>query len=301
MFKKFFFLFLFLLGPFWVPTNLYAVVRVFTCEPEWKSLAQEIGQKEIQIYSATNSFQDPHYVKAKPSLIAKVRRADLIICTGADLEVGWLPVLLQKSGNSKVQPNALGYFLAADFVELKDQPQKIDRSMGDIHPMGNPHIHLNPHNITKISIALSERLQKIDSQKSKFFQKNEQIFLSKWKKSIEKWEKESSVLKGMKMVVYHRSWFYLVDWLQLDVLDAIELKSGIKPTAQHLKNLLQKMKQQPVRAIIRTPYESKRSSVWLSKKTQVPQFVLPYTVSEKTEKNLFELFDNIIAQLKEVK
>jgi len=142
----------------------YAQINVFACEPEWSALAHALGGNELKIYSATTAQQDPHHIQARPSLIAKTRQADILICTGAELEVGWLPLLLRKSANKKIQPGQIGYFMAAEKVSLLEKPTLLDRSQGDIHASGNPHIHLDPHRMALIATALAKTLIKVDGQ-----------------------------------------------------------------------------------------------------------------------------------------
>src|SRR3954464_926539 len=141
----------------------HAALRVFACEPEWGALAQELGGNLVDVSVATSALQDPHQIQAKPSLIAKARNADLVVCTGAELEIGWLPVLLQQSGNAKIQAGQSGNFAAADFVRKLDVPTQVDRSQGDVHAAGNPHIQLDPRNIALVATALTARLQQLDA------------------------------------------------------------------------------------------------------------------------------------------
>src|SRR5690242_16123631 len=151
------------IGLAWSAAPANAAVSVLTCEPEWAALATELGGSLVNAESATTPEQDPHYIQARPSLIAKVRRAALVVCTGADLEVGWLPLLLRQAGNAAVQPGQPGSFVASDYVELLDKPSSVDRSQGDVHPYGNPHIQTDPRNIGKVAAALAERLAMLDS------------------------------------------------------------------------------------------------------------------------------------------
>ena len=136
----------------------------FACLPEWASLANELGGDKVSVYQASNALQDPHRIEARPSLVAHMRSADLAICTGAELEIGWLPVLMQTAGNRKVQPGPAGYIAAAEFVDRLEVPTRLDRAEGDIHPAGNPHIQLDPHNIAKVATAVTQRLGQIDPQ-----------------------------------------------------------------------------------------------------------------------------------------
>src|SRR5688572_28411716 len=140
-----------------------AQINVFATVPEWGALAQELGGEKVKVYTATTALQDPHHIEARPSLIARARGADLMVCTGAQLEVGWLPLLQTQSGNARIQLGRPGYFEAANFVAKLEVPQVLDRSLGDVHPAGNPHIHLDPYNIVRVAEALSERLVALDA------------------------------------------------------------------------------------------------------------------------------------------
>ena len=145
-----------------IASPAHAALRVFACEPEWGALTQELGGKLVDVTVATSALQDPHQIQAKPSLISRMRNADLVACTGAELEIGWLPVLLQQSGNAKVQPGQPAYFEASRYVRLLEIPTSVDRSQGDVHAAGNPHIQTDPRNIAAVAPALAQRLAQVD-------------------------------------------------------------------------------------------------------------------------------------------
>ena len=187
-----------------------AAVNVFACEPEWAALTKEIGGDKVSVYQATTAQQDPHRVEARPSLIARTRVADLLVCTGAELEIGWLPLLVRTSGNSKLQLGQPGYFLAADFVPKLEVPTRLDRAEGDVHPLGNPHIQLDPRNIARVAPALAERLSKIDRSNAAYYQDRLKDFDARWQKAIAEWEVRAAPLKGMKLVPYHKDQIYLI-------------------------------------------------------------------------------------------
>lgn len=281
-----------------LPLNAVAAINVFACEPEWKALAEEIGGASVKATSATTAFIDPHYIRAKPSLIAAIRKADLVICSGAGLEAGWLPILLQKSGHARLQPGQDGFLLAADYVPMLEKPVTVDRSMGDVHPEGNPHIHLNPHNIALVAAELNTRLQRIDSAEAPAIQKRYTDFAARWIKAIQTWEQQAAPLAGKPVVVHHPSWVYLLDWLKMESLASLEPKPGIPPTATHLEDVLQKTRTMPPYVIIRTPYETADASEWLADKIGAPAIQLPYTVGgDEKSADLFGLFDRTIALL----
>jgi len=277
-----------------LPISAQAKVNIFACEPEWHALSQEIGGSYVDSFSATYAAQDPHYIRAKPSLIAKVRKADLLICSGSDLEVGWLPILLSKA-NRNVQVGKVGHFMASDFVPRLGKSEVLDRSRGDIHAQGNPHIHLNPHNILLVAKELNNRLQDLDPSNAEAYQNNYDKFMTKWSESIREWKMRASQLKGLKVLPHHKSFSYLIDWLELDEVAVLESKPGIAPTSSHLENLLVILQKEPTEFIIRTPFDPQDASNWIHKKTQIKELVLPYTVGgDKQSNDLFSLFDNTI-------
>ena len=285
-----------LLFKFLLSTSSFASdqINIFACEPEWKSLAEEIGGDKVKAISATHAKQDPHHIRARPSLIAKIRRADLIFCSGAGLEVGWMPILLQKA-NSKVQPGKLGYLMASNYTPVIDIPEKVDRSQGDVHPEGNPHVHLDPHNILLVAKELNKRLAIIDSINKNYYQKNYNNFINRWKKSLLRWEKDIESIKDQRIIIHHKSFDYLFHWMKLDEVAALEVKPGIPPTASHLKNILQNTKNNPADIIVISPYDPSEGALWLSKQTKIPVVTLPYTIGGNQESiNLFALFDSSI-------
>lgn len=279
-------------------TPAIAALNVFACEPEWASLANELGGERVKTVSATTAYQDPHHIEARPSLIAKVRRADLLICSGADLEVGWLPLLQRQASNAKVLPNTRGYFEASAMVERLDIPVEINRSMGDVHAAGNPHVHLDPRRIQKIAKALQIRLIQIDPQGKEYYQQRFLNFNQRWQQAIDKWKQQASTLKGTRMVVHHRDWVYLFDWLGIEIAGALEPKPGLPTTASHLVLLKQKLTSNPAKMIVHTTYQNPRGAKRLSQLTGIPVVELPYTVGGAEQVNdLFSLFDVTIQRL----
>lgn len=277
-----------------------AEVRVFACEPEWAALAHEVGGSLVSASSATHAAQDPHYIRARPSLISAMRRADLMICSGAGLEVGWLPVLMQKAGNSRVAPGAPGHLMVADFVPLLEQGGPADRSEGDVHPEGNPHTHLNPHNLLAIAGVLKERLSEIDPGNAPAYAASHEAFQTRWRSAIERWEAAAEPLRGARIVTHHKSWSYLIDWLGLELVDTVEPKPGIPPTASHLQSLLMAVEAAPVHAILRTAYDPEDGAEWLSERSGLPVLVPPYTIGGSDRSQTLEaLFDETLELLLE--
>ena len=282
------------------PISVYAKVNIFACEPEWKSLAQEIGGDKIEVKSATTAYQDPHHIRARPSLIAAIIKADILFCTGMELESGWLPILLQKA-KKQVQPGNIGYFMSGNYVNALEVPIELDRKNGDVHSSGNPHIHLDPYNIILIAKELTKTLGVLDSENKSYYQENLQIFLLKWRILIKKWELQAKTLKNMKIAVNHRHWSYLTNWLNLNQVITLEPVPGIPPTISHLEKILIVLKKQQVKAIISTEFEDKKASQWLGKKLDISELTLPFTVGSKEVQNLEQLFEKIIESLLQVR
>jgi len=273
---------------------------VFACEPEWASLVTELAADTAKITTATTAYQDPHKLQARPSLIAAARSADIVVCTGADLEIGWLPLLLRRAGNNSIQPGNPGHFLAADFVRRIEIPKSLDRSQGDVHPQGNPHIHLHPRNIERITEALANRLAEIDPSNTETYDSNAKLFLVKWSEATGDWEEQAATLQGMRLVSHHRSFSYLADWLDLDVVATLEPKPGIPASGAQLARLLELLTPNPPLGIIRAPFENEKPATWLSERLSIPEIQLPYTVGGNDKAtDLFTLYDETISMLME--
>ncbi len=276
----------------------HATLNIFACEPEWAALAKELGGDNVDVFAATTAQQDPHHIDARPSLIAKLRRADLLVCTGSDLEVGWLPQLLRQAGNDKVQPGMSGYFAASEVVERLEIPQSVDRSQGDVHAAGNPHVHLDPRRVLTIAEAFGAQLAAVDPANAKLISARTADFSARWKQAIARWEDQAKALKGIKVVTHHRDLIYLFDWLGIDEVATLESKPGIPPSATHLATLKAQLAKQPARMIVRSGYQDPKPSLWLAEQSKLPAIVLPYTVGgDDQAKDLFGLFDATIARL----
>jgi zinc/manganese transport system substrate-binding protein len=275
-----------------------AALNVFATVPEWGALAKELGGDKVDIYTATNALQDPHHIEAKPSLIARARSADLVVATGAELEIGWLPLVTLQAGNPKIQPGKPGYFEAASFVTLLEKPARLDRSEGDVHPGGNPHIQTDPRNIGRVAGPLAARLAELDPANAAYYQARYKAFSDRWNAAIAEWEKKAAPLKGAPIVVQHKAFTYLEIWLGLNEVAALEPKPGVEPTTAHLTDVLATLQQQPVKMVIRAAYQSDRASQWIAERAKINAVMLPFTVGgDDAAKDLYGLFDDTIARL----
>jgi zinc/manganese transport system substrate-binding protein len=275
-----------------------AAIKVLATTADWGALASELGGDKVNVYTATSALQDVHQVDAKPSLVARARSADLVVATGAELEIGWLPVLLQESGNSRIQPGAPGYFEAASALRLLDIPTTVDRSMGDVHPLGNPHVQLDPRNIAAVAKALSARLAAIDAPNAQYYQARGADFQARWQQAMARWTAAAAPLKGVPVVVIHKDQTYLVRWLGMQELATIEPKPGVPPSAGYLGSLVTRLGSTPPKMILRNAYNDPKAADWLSQKVGVPVVTLPFSVGGTPgAKDLFGLFDDTVSRL----
>ena len=264
------------LGAFSLPA--LAGLNIVACEPEWGALATELGGDRVKVYNATTAQQDPHHIQARPILLARARNTDLLVCTGAELEAGWLPILLRQSSNGNIQPGKPGYFEAAAYVPKLEIPARLDRAEGDVHAAGNPHIHTDPRNIALVADALAKRLAQLDPAGASHYQARHRAFADKWQAAIQRWEKQAAPLKGMPVVVQHKAFPYLSRWLGLQEIAVLEPKPGVEPSSGHLSEVLTQLSRQPVKMVLRAAYQDGRPSEWLAEKAKIQAVALPFTV-----------------------
>jgi zinc/manganese transport system substrate-binding protein len=288
-----------LLCLFMLSCPVLAAVNVLATVPEWGALAKEIGGDRVEVFTATSALQDPHHIEARPSLIARARSAQLLVATGADLEIGWLPILLRESGNRRIQPGQPGYLEAASQIRLRDVPQAVDRAMGDIHPAGDPHFHLDPRNIPPVARALAERLAAVDPAGAETYRANLADFQTRWQAALHRWEKEGASLRGLSFLQIHRSFSYLAYWLGLENRGELEPKPGIEPGSRHLSQIVARQKSSPAALILRAAYQNDAAGRWVAERSGIPLVTLPYTVGGAPEaRDLFGLFDTMLSLLK---
>ncbi len=278
--------------------NVHAALNVFACEPEWAALTQELAGDKANIYTATGPLQDPHQVQARPSLIARARNAQLVVCTGAELEIGWMPVVLRESVNNAIQPGSAGNFEAAKYVTMLEVPTRLDRADGDVHAAGNPHIQTDARNFLPIAEALSKRLIELDPTNAAFYRQQLAVFNRQWRAAIAKWEKQAAPLMGVPIVVHHKGFPYLNAWLRLNEVAELEPKPGMEPSAAYLGKVLNDLQQHPARMVVRAAYQDERPSEWIAERAHIPAVMLPFTVGGTPQAtNLFTLFDDTIQRL----
>ncbi|MBI1731266.1 MAG: zinc ABC transporter substrate-binding protein [Gammaproteobacteria bacterium] len=275
-----------------------ADLNVFACEPEWAALVNEIGGGHVDVYSATTALQDPHYIQARPSLIAKIRSAGLVVCSGAQLEIGWLPALLSKGNNGAVQPGTPGFLEVSKLVRRLEIPASVDRAQGDMHPEGNPHVQTNPHNIGLIAPVLAARMAQLDPANAAAYKDALTDFTRRWDEAVAGWDARGTPLKGKRIIPHHKSWAYLEDWLGLQELGNLEPLPGVPPTAAHLSDLLARFGEGGADFIVRTSFQDEKASLWLSERSGIPALVLPLSPGgTEHATDLFRMFDDILDRL----
>lgn len=284
--------------PLLLAGNAHAALNVFACEPEWAALTQQLAGDKVSVYTATGALQDPHQVQARPSLIAKARRTQLLVCTGAELEIGWLPVVLRESANSSIQPGSPGNFEAAKYVSMLEVPTRLDRAEGDVHAQGNPHIQTDARNFLPIAAALGKRLGELDPSNAAYYRQRLDGFTQQWRSAIAKWEQQAAPLRGVPIIVHHKGFPYLNSWLGLNEVAELEPKPGMEPSAAYLGKVLNNLQQHPARMVLRAAYQNERPSEWIAERAHVPAVTLPFTVGGTPQAtDLFTLFDDTIARL----
>jgi zinc/manganese transport system substrate-binding protein len=275
-----------------------ANLNVFACEPEWGALASEIGGDHVDVYTATVGGQDPHQVQARPSLIARARTANVSVCTGAELEVGWLPLIIQQSGNNRIAPGQPGAFETTSAVRLLERPASVDRAQGDIHAGGNPHVQTDPRNMIPISRAMAQRFAQLDPSNAQTYQTRQADFERRWNAALARWQQRAAPLRGVSIAVQHHSWPYMTSWLGMREVVALEPRPGVPASAGYLAQVLQRLQTQPARFVIRAAYEDPRSGDFINQRAHIPAVTLPFTVGgTQGATNLFTLYDDTITRL----
>jgi zinc/manganese transport system substrate-binding protein len=276
-------------------SNAKAKLNIFACEAEWAALTKEIVQDKANIYVAVKSGQDAHYLQARPSLINQARKADFLICNGADLEIGWLNLVIQNSRNNNIKKGNMAHFMAADHVQLLEIPKELDRKYGDIHAYGNPHLHLNPNNLLIIAKKLTIALVKTDPSNKNFYEENLKKFIFTLTQNLNLWQKKAQKLAQQKIIVIHKRYVYLVEWLGLNQVATIEELPGISPSLRHLKDIKQQFANQDNILAIIAPFDSNSYIKWLIENTNSKIVTLPFAPAENQD--IFSFYNEIITKL----
>ena len=273
-------------------------LHVVTTYPYIASIVEQIGRENVRVRSLAEGKWDPHTILPKPSFIAHLRRADLLIINGAQLEIGWLPPLMKQANNPKITVGGRGLLDLSKFVQLIDVPTNVSRAHGDIHPDGNPHYYLDPHNIPLIANAITEKLCELDAAGEIDYRNNNSTFLNKWENRLAQWDKQLGRLKGATAIEYHKNYDYLLQRYAIQLLGTVESLPGIPPTSKHIEELENKMKSSNVQFILQDVYNPDEASLYLARKHKIKCIKLPHDVGAVNEaEGIFSLYEEIVRRL----
>ena len=276
-----------------------AALNVVTTTSDLASIVSEVGGDKIAVESLARGYQDPHFVEAKPSFVLKLNKADLLVVVGRDLEIGWLPALINQARNAKIQPGADGYFDASLTAKILDLPTgQLTRAMGDVHPLGNPHYWLDPENGRAIAKAVQAKLSQKDPANAPYYAQRAADFDRRLSEAQQRWKSMMAPYKGIKVVTYHRSWANFADAFGIDVIGYVEPKPGIPPTPQHTLDVIQAMRAQGIKLIIVEPYFDSKTPNSIASQTGGNVLVLPPSVGGvPAASDYLKLFDTNISLL----
>ncbi|MBL7052555.1 MAG: zinc ABC transporter substrate-binding protein [Candidatus Marinimicrobia bacterium] len=269
--------------------------------PDLADIAKSVGGEKVSVSSICKGYQDPHYLQAKPSYSRKMRNVDLLIFNGLELEIGWLAPLINSARNPKIKPGKFGSLDCSEGIPLLEVPHnELDRSGGDVHPLGNPHYLLDPQNALIVAQTIATRLSQIDAENSEIYQKNFDEFRRSLELKIVEWEKQSEQLKGLQIVAYHKNWEYLADWLGLEIVGYLENRPGIPPSPKHLKSFVEIVNEQEIRVFLAATFVDVNQAKKAAERTETNLLILPALVGGVQHvDSYFELFDFLIQKLME--
>jgi zinc/manganese transport system substrate-binding protein len=274
--KSHFWQMLLVLVALFAPVRAHAELRVVTSTPDLAAIASAVGGSRVKVKALALPTQDPHWVDARPNLALELSKADLLLAVGAELEIGWLPTLQVGSRNGKVQKGAPGYLECADLVELLDRPTaKVDRSMGDVHPSGNPHYMFDPRQVEKVAVGIARRMSELDPDGKGAYLSQAARFVSDLRAARAKWEERLKADRGREIIAFHRSLGYLADWLGLVIVDEVEARPGVPPNPSHVADVISRAKQRHVRAVVQESYYPTNTSQLIAQKIGAKLVQLP--------------------------
>ncbi len=278
-----------------------AQVKIVTSTTDFAAIAKDIGGDKVEVVSLSKGFQDPHFVDAKPIFITRLNQADLLIYNGLELEIGWLPILITGARNSDILAgNSIGHYNASTSIKdkLDVHTGSIDRSMGDIHPGGNPHYMLDPRNGIPVARGIAARLIQIDPENASYYEENFKNFVSELKLKIPEWKTELEPFQDTKVVTYHKLWVYFTKWAGFTEVGTIEPKPGIPPTPSHVANIIKTIENEHIKFIIAANYYPQKTPSIIAEKTGVPFLSLPVMVEGRDGvNNYIELFDALVGEI----
>lgn len=281
-----------------VPWNLNAAIKVVATLPIYAAIAREVGGERTEVSSLARANQDPHFLDAKPAYVVELNKADVLIHGGLDLEVGWLPPILTQARNSKIMPGNPGNVNAADGIQILEVPGTLmDRSFGDVHPLGNPHIWLDPRNAKLIAANIYQHLAQVDPEGKSYYEARLKAFLLELDRKMTSWSSMIAGLSGKPVITYHTSFNYFANWTGLNVVATIEPKPGIPPSSKRVDELLKIIQGENVKFILAENFYPQKFPLFLSEKAGIPYRVLPTEPGENGVTTYIELIDRLLSEL----
>jgi len=260
-------------------TDAAAQLKVVTSTTDLHDIAKSVGGNKIAATHIGEGYQDPHFIEAKPSFVLQLRNADVWAFVGLDLEIGWMPLLLQGSRNPKLQPGQPGYVDASRVIPVLDMARgNVDRSQGDVHPLGNPHYWLDPENGRKIATLFRETFSRLDAKNASVYEANEKVFTQRLDAAERTWQPDLAKIKGQPVVAWHTSWRYFAEYNGMNIVGFMEPKPGVPPSPSHLAGLIQTMKQTGAKVIVMEPFYDRKTADFVASKTGAKVLVLPPSV-----------------------
>ena len=281
-----------------LPLVAHAKLNVVATTPDLAAVAQEIGGDHIEVKALAKPTEDPHFVDAKPSHIVTLNRADVLIEGGAELELGWLPTLLESARNDRIAAGAPGRIVASQGVKMLEVPATFDRSQGDVHSLGNPHFLLDPINVKIIGARIAERFAQLDPSSADSFRANHENFESTLDAKLADWQRQLEPFRGASIVTYHKDFSYLAERFDLEVAETLEAKPGIPPSPAHLVAVIEKMKSRGTGVILVQPYQNRRTAETVARETGAAVLDFPQQPGAvKDTATYFQLMDYLVRTL----
>jgi ABC-type Zn uptake system ZnuABC Zn-binding protein ZnuA len=278
-----------------------AQVKIVTSVPDFAAIARDIGGDKVEVVSLAKGYQNPHFVDAKPIFVTKFNQADLLVYNGLELEIGWLPILITGARNSDILAgNSIGHYNASTSIKekLEVPAGPVDRSMGDIHPGGNPHYMLDPRNGIPVARGIAARLIQIDSENAAYYEENFNNFMSTLKLKISEWNAQLAPFKGTEVVTYHKLWAYFLNWADFQEIGTVETKPGIPPTPSHIASIIKTIEQEDVKLILAANYYPQKTPTIIAQQTGATFLALPAMVEGRDGINTYiELFDALVGEI----
>jgi zinc/manganese transport system substrate-binding protein len=277
-----------------LPLSLFAHLNIAVSYPYIGALTEVIGGKGVEAVVLARGNWDPHFIIPRPSLIAKVRNADALIMNGGQLEIGWLPSVINRAGNPKVMPNVSTFLNLSHYIKLINKPKNVDRKGGDIHPDGNPHFHLSPTHILTLAKTIERFLSGIDMKHQPLYQKNYENFSNAWRKKMAHWDQKMKNKRGMKVIQFHDNLAYFNKEYGLQNIGTIEPLPGIPPSSKHTMEIIELIKKEKPCCILHDVYHSTKTADFISQKTGIKVILMPHDIEALEDvDSLSALFDHL--------